>query len=45
MANSTKATWLVRLDEYAVAARRNGNQELERFIEAARGLVEQDVDA
>ena len=45
MANSTKATWLVRLDEYAVAARRNGNEELERFIEAARSLVEQEVDA
>lgn len=45
MANSPKATWLVRLDEHVVAARRNGNKELEGFIGAARHLVDQEVDA
>ena len=45
MANSPKTKWLVRLDEHAIAARRNSNEELGRFIEAARHLVDQEVDA
>ena len=43
-AQSSKTTWFVRLDENTVAARRNGDQELQGFIDAAREFVNQEVD-
>ena len=42
-ANSPISTWLTRLDEHLISAQRNGHEDVEGFLNAARKYIDDEV--
>ena len=42
-ASSPIATWQIRLDDHLISAQRNGSEDLERFLAAARKYIDEEV--